>query len=49
MSTQTTPTPAPSTRRARRARRALRKLDNYTLRTFNPAPPLTYPTSRDQL
>lgn len=46
MSTQTTPTPAPSTRRARRA---LRKLDNHTLRTFNPAPPLTYPTRRDQL
>lgn len=46
MSTVTTPPAAPTTRRARRA---LRKLDNYTLQTFNPAPPLTYPTRRDQL
>ena len=46
MSTVTTPPTAPTTRRARRA---LRKLDNYTLRAFNPAPPLTYPTRRDQL
>ena len=46
MSTVTTPSAAPSTRRSRRA---LRKLDAYTLRTFNPAPPLTYPTRRDQL
>jgi hypothetical protein len=46
MSTTTTPPPAPT---SRRARRALRKLDSYTLQVFNPAPPLTYPTRRDQL
>ncbi len=46
MSMATTLPPVPT---SRRARRALRKLNGYTLWAFNPQPPLTYPTRRDQL
>ncbi len=46
MTLATTLPPIPT---SRRARRALRKLDSYTLRTFNPQPQLTYPTRRDQM